>query len=430
MTAPDHTAETHRAIQAVWKIESAKVIASIARVVRDVGLAEELAQDALLAALAQWPSEGIPQNPAAWLTSIAKHRAINTLRRGKMLERKHAELGYESLALRADPAEELDSALDDPFGDDLLRLVFTACHPLLRTEGRVALTLRLLGGLSTDEIARAFLVSEPTVAQRIVRAKRTLAEAQVPFEVPGAAELAARLGSVLEVIYLIFNEGYSATAGDDLLRPALCDEALRQGRILAELASAEPEVHGLLALMELNASRSAARTGPAGDPVLLLEQNRSLWDQAMIERGLLALQRAESLSSSPGPYVLQAAISACHARAQQAPDTDWPRIAALYGKLADLVRSPVVELNRALAVSMAEGPAAGLALVDALSASPSLASYHLLPSARADLLSKLGRLSEAQSEFERAAALTKNARQRERLLERAARCAAAIEKKN
>ncbi len=430
MTAPDSTADTHRAIQAVWKIESAKVIASIARMVRDVGLAEELAQDALLAALAQWPNEGIPKNPGAWLTSTAKNRAINTLRRGKMLERKHAELGYEVEAAREDTVQELDSALDDAIGDDLLRLVFTACHPLLPTEGRIALTLRLLGGLTTDEIARAFLVSEPTVAQRIVRAKRTLAEAHIPFEVPRADELATRLGSVLEVIYLIFNEGYSATAGDDLLRPALCEEALRLGRILAELAREEPEVHGLLALMEVNASRTAARTGPSGEPVLLLEQNRALWDQPMIERGLAALQRAESLGGPHGPYVLQAAITACHARAGEASETDWHRIAALYGELANRVPSPVVELNRAVAVSMAEGPAAGLALVDALSASPSLANYHLLPSARADLLSKLGRLAEARSEFERAARLTRNARQRERLLERAAGCAMAIEKKN
>ena len=421
--ASDSAAETHRAIEAVWRIESAKLIAGIARLVRDVGLAEELAQDALLAALSQWPTEGVPRNPGAWLMSAAKNRAINGFRRGKMLERKHAELGYEADARQEQAVLELDAALDDEFGDDLLRLVFTACHPVLPTEGRIALTLRLLGGLTTDEIARAFLVSEPTVAQRIVRAKRTLAEQRVPFEVPRGAELAARLSSVLEVIYLIFNEGYSATAGEDLQRPALCEDALRLGRILAELAVDEPEVHGLVALMEINASRSAARTRPNGEPVLLLEQNRARWDQILIRRGLAALERAEALAGARGPYQLQAAITACHARAQRAEDTDWARIARLYGELGAILPSPVVELNRAVAVSMAEGPAAGLELVDALSAEPALQNYHLLPSARADLLSKLGRLDEARGEFERAAALTRNSRQRERLLERAASCA-------
>jgi predicted RNA polymerase sigma factor len=347
-----------------------------------------------------------------------------------MLERKHAELGYEADAEGEQVVERLESALDDEFGDDLLRLMFTACHPLLPTEGRIALTLRLLGGLTTEEIARAFLVSEPTIAQRIVRAKRTLAEQRIPFEVPRGPELAARLASVLEVIYLIFNEGYSATAGEDLLRPALCEDALRLGRILAGLASNEPEVHGLVALMEINASRSAARTKASGEPVLLLEQNRARWDQILIRRGLAALARAEALGGAPGPYALQAAITACHARAQQPEDTAWSRIAALYGELSALVRSPVVELNRALAVSMADGPAAGLVLVDALCAEPSLQNYHLLPSARADLLSKLGRLAEARLEFERAAAMTRNSRQRERLLERAAECAEAASKKS
>ncbi|MET0795592.1 MAG: RNA polymerase sigma factor [Polyangiaceae bacterium] len=430
VTASDSAAETQRAIQAVWKIESAKLIAGIARLVRDVGLAEELAQDALVAALAQWPTDGVPRNPGAWLMSAAKNRAINVLRRGKMLDRKHAELEYEADALQEQAVEELDAALDDEFGDDLLRLVFTACHPVLPTEGRVALTLRLLGGLTTEEIARAFLVGEPTVAQRIVRAKRTLAEQNVPFEVPRGTELAPRLSSVLEVIYLIFNEGYSATAGDDLLRPALCEDALRLGRILAGLAADEPEAHGLLALMEINASRSAARTRATGEPVLLLEQNRARWDQVLIRRGLAALERAEALGGARGPYVLQAAITACHARAQRPEHTDWARIAALYRELAAIMPSPVVELNRAVAVSMAEGPAAGLALLEELSAEPSLRNYHLLPSARADLLSKLGRLDEARRDFERAAGLTRNARQRARLLERAASCAQALEKKS
>ena len=430
MTASDAAKDTERAIVAVWKIESAKLIAGIARIVRDVGLAEELAQDALVAALAQWPSEGVPRNPGAWLMSAAKNRGINVLRRGKMLERKHAELGYEVDAEAEQAALRLESALDDEFGDDLLRLMFTACHPVLPTEARIALTLRLLGGLTTKEIARAFLVAEPTIAQRIVRAKRTLAEQRIPFEVPRGPELAPRLSSVLEVIYLIFNEGYSATAGEDLLRPALCEDALRLGRILAGLASEEPEVHGLVALMEINASRSAARTKASGEPVLLLEQNRARWDQSSIRRGLAALARAEALGGAAGPYALQAAITACHARARLPEDTDWQRIAALYDELVAVVRSPVVELNRALAVSMADGPAAGLVLVDALCAEPSLQNYHLLPSARADLLSKLGRSAEAQVEFERAAVMTRNARQRERLLARAAECAAAVGQKS
>ncbi|HEY0468953.1 MAG TPA: RNA polymerase sigma factor [Polyangiaceae bacterium] len=430
MTSAPTPTETERAIQAVWKNESAKLIASVARIVRDVGLAEELAQDALLSALAQWPSEGVPRNPAAWLMSAAKNRAINLLRRGKMLDRKHAELGYEAEAQQEEAVADLEAKLDDQLGDDLLRLVFTACHPVLPTEGRIALTLRLLGGLSTEEIARAFLTSEPTIAQRIVRAKRTLAEAKVPFEVPRGRELAARTSSVLEVIYLIFNEGYSATAGDDLLRPALCEDALRLGRILAELAADEPEVHGLLALMEINASRAAARTRASGEPVLLLEQNRADWDQLQIQRGLAALARADALGGPPGPYRLQASITACHARARAPEDTDWRRIAELYGELSAIARSPVVELNRAVAISMADGPAAGLALIDALSTSPSLQHYHLLPSARADLLHKLGRFPEAQADFERAAALTRNARQRERLLERARASAQAIAKKS
>jgi RNA polymerase sigma factor (sigma-70 family) len=413
--------EAHRAINAVWSIESARVIASLARIVRDVGLAEELAQDALLAALEQWPSAGVPDNPAAWLTATAKHRALNTLRRGKMLARKHDELGHE-LESQSEPQkliEQLETQLDDDVGDDLLRLIFTACHPTLSTEARVALTLRLLGGLTTDEIARAFLVPEPTIAQRIVRAKRTLAEKQVPFEVPRGPELGARLASVLEVVYLIFNEGYSATAGDDCMRPALSEEALRLGRVLAGLAPDEPEVHGLLALMELNASRAAARTNDAGEPVLLLEQDRGRWDQMAISRGLAALARAEHVGHAPGPYVLQAGLVACHARARTPEATDWRQIAELYRQLAAIVKSPVVELNRAVAVSMAEGPAQGLALVDALLGEPALQRYHLLPAARAELLEKLGRFDEAKTEFERAALLTQNARQREQLLRRA-----------
>jgi RNA polymerase sigma factor (sigma-70 family) len=416
-------ANTHRAIDAVWRIESARIIAGLAHIVRDVGLAEELAQDALLAALESWPQSGVPDNPGAWLMATAKHRAIDLFRKRALHERKEDELTreIEDQLSMAFPAP--DAGLDDDIGDDLLRLVFTACHPVLSTEARVALTLRVLGGLTTDEIARAFLVPEPTIAQRIVRAKRTLTEARVPFEVPSAAELAPRLASVLEVIYLIFNEGYSATAGDDWMRPSLCEEALRLGRILAELAPMEPEVHGLVALMEIQASRSAARVGPSGEPILLLEQNRARWDQLLIRRGLAALGRAEALGGAQGPYALQGAIAACHARARTPEATDWARIAALYDALAQLSPSPVVELNRAVALSMAFGPAAGLELVDQLTSEPSLKSYHLLPTVRGDLLAKLGRADEARVEFERAATLTRNARERELLLERAAACA-------
>jgi len=388
--------------------------------VRDVGLAEDLAQDALVAALEQWPKSGVPDNPGAWLMATAKRRAIDALRRHSMLERKHEQLGHELEARQEMAAPDLDAAIDDDIGDDLLRLIFTACHPVLSTEARVALTLRLLGGLTTDEIARAFLVAEATVAQRIVRAKRTLAESRVPFEVPRGAELAARLASVLEVIYLIFNEGYAATAGDDWLRPGLCDDALRLGRILAGLAPDEPEVHGLVALMEIQASRSRARVGPSGEPILLLEQNRARWDQLLIRRGLAALERAQALSDAPGSYTLQAAIAACHARARTADETDWGGIVSLYDDLARIMPTPVVALNRAVAVSMASGPAAGLELVDALAAEPALRSYHLLPSVRGDFLKKLGRYDEARQEFERAASLTKNARERALLLERAA----------
>jgi RNA polymerase sigma factor (sigma-70 family) len=410
---------THRAIDAVWRIESARLIAGVARLVGDVGVAEDLAQDALVAALERWPETGVPDNPGAWLMATAKHRAIDHFRRNKRLEQKHIELGHELEARQETAVPDLDAAIDDDVGDDLLRLIFTACHPVLSREARVALTLRLLGGLTTEEIARAFLVPVSTVAQRIVRAKRTLAEAQVPFEVPRGAELATRLFSVLEVIYLVFNEGYSATAGDDWMRPQLCDEALRLGRILAGLAPEEPEVHGLVSLMEIQASRLRARTGPSGEPVLLLDQDRARWDQLLIHRGLAALQRAEELGGASGPYALQAAIAACHARARTPEETDWVRIAALYEALVRLVPSPVVELNRAVAVSMAFGPAAGLELVDALTSEPSLDGYHLLPSVRGDLLSKLGRAEEARAEFERAASLTRNARERELLLERA-----------
>jgi RNA polymerase sigma-70 factor (ECF subfamily) len=413
--------DTHRAIDAVWRIESARLIAGLARLVRDVGRAEELAQDALVAALEQWPHDGIPDNPGAWLMATAKHRAIDALRRGKRIERKHEELAHE-LGAEERAAPDFDAALDDDVGDDLLRLMFTACHPLLSTEARVALTLRLLGGLTTEEIARAFLVSEPTIAQRIVRAKRTLADARVPFEVPRGAGRAARLSSVLEVIYLVFNEGYSATAGDDWMRPALCDDALRLGRILAGLAPQEPEVHGLVALMEIQASRANARLGPSGEPVLLLDQDRARWDQLLVRRGLAALERAESFGGAHGSYALQAAIAACHARAHTAAETDWVRIAALYEELAELAPSPIVELNRAVAVSMAFGPAAGLELVDALTSEPALKSYHLLPAVRGNLLDKLGRRDEARAEFERAASLTRNARERELLLGRAAAC--------
>ncbi len=416
---------THSAIHAVWSIESAKLIAGLTRIVRDLGLAEELAQDALVAALEQWPKEGVPKSPAAWLMAVAKHRAINHFRRSKLLEQKHEELGHEMEA-RADERRaeaDLDAALDDDVGDDLLRLVFTACHPVLSTEARVALTLRLLGGLTTEEIARAFLVPEPTISQRIVRAKRTLADASVPFEVPRGAELAGRLSSVLEVIYLIFNEGYSATGGEDWMRPALCEDALRLGRILAEIAPEEAEVHGLVALMELHASRGAARIGPSGEPILLLDQSRVRWDQLLIRRGLAALDRAWQLGGAGGWYGLQAAISACHARARTPAETDWAQIAALYATLAQVAPSPVVELNRAVAVGMAEGPLAGLELVDVLMSEPSLRGYHRLPSVRGDLLAKLGRFDEARAELERAAQLTRNARDRELLLERAAACA-------
>ena len=413
MSAPD----THQAIAAIWRIEQAKIIASLARIVRDVGVAEELAQDALVTALKRWPEQGIPDNPAAWLMATAKNRALDERRRAKVIARKHEELGRE---MDEQDLPDPDAALDDDIGDDLLRLIFTACHPVLSTEGRVALTLRLIGGLTTEEIARAFLVPEPTVAQRIVRAKRTLAEARVPFEVPRGDALAERLSSVLEVIYLVFNEGYSATKGDDWVRPALCEEALRLGRILAELAPHEPEVHGLVALMEIQASRLAARVGPSGEPVLLLDQNRARWDQLLIRRGLAALVRAERLTDERGPYVLQAAIAACHARARSGDETDWARIAELYAELAERTPSPVVELNRAVAVSMAHGPAAGLELVDALTTEPTLRSYHLLPSVRGDFLKKLGRFDEARAEFERAASLTQNARERKLLLDRAA----------
>jgi RNA polymerase sigma-70 factor, ECF subfamily len=415
MTATD----AHRAIDAVWRIESPKIIASLARMVRDVGLAEDLAHDALVAALEQWPSSGIPNNAGAWLMAAAKHRAIDHFRRSKLLDRKHEELGHEFAERQDAFARELEASLDDDVGDDLLRLIFTSCHPVLSAEARAALTLRLLGGLTTDEIARAFLVSEPTIAQRIVRAKRTLAKERVPFEVPRGADRDARVSSVLEVIYLIFNEGYSATAGDDWMRPGLCEDALRLGRILAELVPQEAEVHGLVALMEIQASRAAARVGKAGEPVLLLDQDRSRWDQLLIRRGLAALDRAEVLGGVRGPYTLQAAIAACHARARVPWETDWARIAALYAALAQITPSPIVELNRAVAVGMALGPEAGLALVEPLLAEPSLKNYHLLPSVRGDLLSKVGRRDEARAEFERAASLTRNARERELLIARA-----------
>ena len=415
------TSQTHRAIEAVWRIESARLIAGLVRIVRDVDLAEELAHDALVTALERWPESGVPDNPGAWLMATAKNRAIDRLRRGKRLERKHEEIGREVEARATQQgARDIEAAADDDVGDDLLRLMFTACHPVLSTEARVALTLRLLGGLTTEEIARAFLVPEPTIAQRIVRAKRVLAEQRVPFEVPRGAEIAARLSSVLEVLYLVFNEGYSATAGEDWMRPALCEDALRIGRILAELVPKEPEVHGLVALMEIQASRSAARVGPSGEPVLLLDQNRARWDQLLIRRGLAALDRAGAFGDAPGPYALQAAIAACHARARTAAETDWARIAALYATLVEVAPSPVVELNRAVAIAMAFGPAAGLEIVDVLTSDPSLRAYHLLPSVRGDLLAKLGRFDEACAECERAAALTRNARERELLLERAA----------
>lgn len=420
MAAAVTASPTHHAIEAVWRIESARLIAGLARIVRDVGLAEDLTQDALVAALEQWPESGVPDKPGAWLMATAKHRAIDLLRRKARLQRKQEELGHE-LEIEQELAQpDLEAAMDDDIGDDLLRLMFTACHPVLSTQARVALTLRLLGGLTTEEIARAFLVPTPTIAQRIVRAKRTLAEARVPFEVPCKAELAARLTSVLEVIYLIFNEGYAATAGSDWMRPALCEDALRLGRILAELVPREPEAHGLAALMELQASRLRARSGPSGEPVLLLDQDRAHWDQLLIRRGLAALARAEALGGALGPYALQAAIAACHARAPTAEETDWGRSAALYDALAQVAPSPVVELNRAVALSMAFGPATGLEVVNALTSEPSLQGYHLLPSVRGDLLARLGRTDEARAEFERAAALTRNARERELLLQRAA----------
>jgi len=416
------TTATHRAIDAVWRIESARLIAGLARMVRDIGRAEELAQDALVAALEQWPASGVPANPGAWLMATAKHRAIDHLRRNKLLERKHVELGLELESRQDNAVHEMEAALDDDVGDDLLRLVFTACHPVLSSEARVALTLRMLGGLTTDEIARAFLASEPTIAQRIVRAKRTLADASVPFEVPRGPDLAARLTSVLEVIYLIFNEGYAATAGQDWMRPALCEDALRLGRILAELMPHESEVHGLVALMEIQASRSHARVGPSGQPILLFDQNRALWDHLLIRRGLAALDRARKVTVITGPYAVQAAIAACHARARTPAETDWANIVELYGQLAELMPSPIVELNRAVAVSMASGPAAGLELVDALAGESSLRGYHLLPSVRGDLLFKLGRAPEARVEFERAASLTRNVRERDLLLDRARAC--------
>jgi RNA polymerase sigma factor (sigma-70 family) len=411
--------DTHRAIDAVWRIESAKLIAGLTRIVRDVGLAEDLAQDALLAALESWPENGVPDNPGAWLMTAAKRRAIDTFRRVERLERKHEELGYEIESRRETMVRELDEAIDDDIGDDLLRLVFMSCHPVLSREARTALTLRLLGGLTTDEIARAFLVPEATVAQRIVRAKKTLAEAKIPFEVPRGSELAARVASVLEVIYLIFNEGYTATAGDDLVRPALCEDALRLGRIVAELSTNEPEVHGLVALMEIQASRLRARTSPSGEPILLMDQDRGRWDQLLIRRGLAALERAERLGGANGPYALQAAIVACHARARTPSETDWRRIASLYDALAEAAPSPIIELNRAVAIGMAFGPAEGLEVIDGIAKEPALKGYHLLPAARADMLEKLGRREEARKEFQRAAKLTRNLREQELLLKRA-----------
>ena len=426
MATQAQTESIHRVVDAVWRIEAAKIIASLTRMVRDVGLAEELAQDALVVALEKWPDSGVPENPGAWLMAAAKHRAIDHFRRNKLLERKHEALGRELESQQesavANFEAEFDAASEQDFGDDLLRLVFISCHPVLSTEARAALTLRLLGGLTTHEIARAFLVPEPTIAQRIVRAKRTLAEARVPFEVPRGLELAARLSSVLEVLYLIFNEGYSATAGEDWMRPALCEDALRLGRILAGLAPSEPEVHGLVALMEIQASRIHARTNTAGEPILLLDQDRTRWDHALIRHGLAALARAEQLGGAQGPYALQASIAACHARASIASQTDWPRIASLYASLCRLTPSPIIELNRAVAVSMAFGPQAGLEIADSLTSEPSLKSYHLLPAVRADFLKKLGRLEEARDEFQRAASLAQNSRERTLLLDRASTC--------
>jgi len=414
--------DAHRAIEAIWRIESARLIAGLARLVGDIGTAEELAQDALVAALEQWPTSGVPERPGAWLMATAKHRATDLIRRRRTLERKYEELGRD--VERDQGGKDVDTAIDEDFGDDLLGLIFMACHPVLSKDARVALTLRVLGGLTTEEIARGFLVPVASIAQRIVRAKRTLTEAHIRFEVPGGPERVARLTSVLEVIYLIFNEGYAATAGEDWVRPALCEEAIRLGRILAELAPTEPEVHGLVALMEIHASRLRARVGPSGEPVLLLDQDRARWDRLLIGRGLVALERAETLGGALGPYALQAAIAACHARAATAAETDWPRIVALYDAVAELAPSPVVELNRAVAVGMAFGPAAGLDLVDALVPEPSLKAYHLLPAVRGDLLRKLGRSDEARAEFERAASLTQNVRERELLQRRAAECAA------
>ena len=412
-------ADTHRAIDAVWRIESPRLVAGLTRMVRDVGVAEDLAHDALVAALEQWPQSGIPRNPGAWLMTAGKRRAIDYFRRNKLLERKHEALGYELRFAESGNVPDPVAALDENMNDDLLRLMFIACHPVLATDARVALTLRLLGGLTTEEIARAFLAAEPTIAQRIVRAKRTLSEKRIPFEVPREQELSARVSSVLEVIYLVFNEGYSATAGEDWMRPALCEDALRLGRVLAELMPQEPEVHGLVALMEIQASRMRARVNQAGNPVLLLDQNRALWDQLLIRRGLSALARAEKLGSARGPYALQASIAACHARARTADDTDWKRITMLYDQLVRAMPSPVVRLNRAVAVAMADGPEAGLELVDGLLSEPSLRAYHLLPAVRGDLLGKLGRHAEASEEFKRAAALTRNARERELLVDRA-----------
>ncbi|MBA8885429.1 RNA polymerase sigma factor [Dokdonella fugitiva] len=418
------TDSIHRAVDAIWRIESPKLIASLTRMVRDIGLAEELAQDALVAALENWPDAGMPDNPAAWLMATAKRRAIDQMRRQQLQQRKHEQLGHDLVAEQEEGHADIADALDDDIGDDLLRLVFTSCHPVLSREARVALTLRVLGGLATDEIARAFLVPEATIAQRIVRAKKTLAAADVPFEVPRGPELAERLAAVLEVIYLVFNEGYSATAGDDWMRPALCEDALRLGRVLQGLMPEQAEVHGLVALMEIQASRSRARIGPNGEPILLLEQNRTLWDRLAIQRGLAALDRADKLGGALGPYALQAAIAACHARARVADETDWARIASLYAVLAGVTPSPVVELNRAVAVAMASGPAEGLAIVDALAGESLLQNYHLLPSVRGDFLAKLGRHAEARGEFERAASLTRNERERAMLLSRAAACAA------
>ena len=415
MTASD----AHAAVEAVWRIESARLIAALARVVREVGLAEDLAQEALVAALEQWPESGVPDNPGAWLMATAKHRGIDRMRHATMAERKHEELGRDLEIDRGEVQPDIDAAIDDHIGDDLLSLIFATCHPVLPTEARVALTLRMLGGLATKDIARAFLVPESTLAQRIVRAKKALAEADLPFEVPGPDELAERLSSVLEVIYLVFNEGYSATAGDDWMRPELVQDALRLGRILAELVPDEPEVHGLVALMEIQASRLRARTGPGGEPILLLDQERARWDWVLVNRGLKALDRADALGGEPGPYALQGAIAACHARARRPQDTDWPRIATLYTSLAGLTGSPIVELNRAVALAQAFGPETGLELVDELASEPSLEDYHLLPSVRGDLLAKLGRLGEARAELERAAALTRNLQERELLFERA-----------